>query len=78
MRIALASMGVEEFSLLHEVCEQAGHLPTAYVYSRSMRPRQPAGSYAVKIVASPRAWTCCCRPTPPDSVGRLPDTTLTC
>lgn len=50
MRILLASMGAQEFSLLHATCEAAGHLPVAYVYSRSMRPRRPADAYAVSKV----------------------------
>lgn len=51
MRIVLASMGAEEFALLHEICEQAGHVPVAYAYSRSMRPGQPADPYAVGKVS---------------------------
>lgn len=50
MRIVLASMGAEEFSLLHATCEAAGHLPVAYIYSRSMRPRRAADAYAVAKV----------------------------
>ncbi|MEU7525161.1 formyltransferase family protein [Saccharothrix sp. NPDC042600] len=42
MRVVLASMGVEEFSYLHETVEAAGHTPVAYVMSRSMRPRRRA------------------------------------
>src|ERR1700754_4290807 len=38
MRIALVSCGINEFSVLHEVCMQAGHSPVAYVYGRSKRP----------------------------------------
>ncbi|QSB13104.1 hypothetical protein JQS43_15815 [Natronosporangium hydrolyticum] len=47
MRVVLASMGAEEFGLLHRACAAAGHQPVAYAYSRSMRPRQPADAYAV-------------------------------
>jgi methionyl-tRNA formyltransferase len=46
----LASSGPEEFSLLHETCEVAGHMPVAYVYSRSMRPRQAAEAYALTML----------------------------
>jgi methionyl-tRNA formyltransferase len=48
MRVVVASMGVEEFSLLHEVCVRSGHVPVAYVISRSMRPGQSADSFAVR------------------------------
>lgn len=50
MRIVLASMGAAEFALLHETCQQAGHVPVACAYSRSMRPGQPADPYAVRMV----------------------------
>lgn len=50
MRIVLASMGVDEFSLLHDACEQAGHTPVAYAYSKSMRPRQPSDPYAMRAI----------------------------
>lgn len=50
MRIVLASSGSEEFSLLHETCEAAGHTPVAYAYSRSMRPRQPSDEYALDML----------------------------
>lgn len=50
MRIVLATMGVEEFSLLHSACESAGHTPVAYVYSRSMRPRQSPDRYALDSI----------------------------
>jgi methionyl-tRNA formyltransferase len=50
MRIVLASMGAEEFALLHATCEQAGHVPVAYACSRSMRPDHPADPYAVNAV----------------------------
>lgn len=49
--MVIASMGAEEFALLHGVCVAAGHEPVAYVYSRSMRPGQPADPYAVKKIA---------------------------
>ena len=51
MRIVLASMGVEEFALLRRACEQTGHLPVAYAYSRSMRPRRSADPYAVRVIS---------------------------
>jgi methionyl-tRNA formyltransferase len=35
MRVALMSFGVEQFSVLHETCEAAGHLPVVYVVGRS-------------------------------------------
>lgn len=38
LRIVIAARGAKEFSTLHNVCEQAGHLPVAYVYSRSRKP----------------------------------------
>jgi methionyl-tRNA formyltransferase len=50
VRIVLASMGVEEFSLLHETCGEAGHVPVAYAYSRSMRPGHSTDAYAIKTV----------------------------
>jgi methionyl-tRNA formyltransferase len=50
MRVALASASAEEFSLLHETCESAGHTPVAYVYSRSMKPRQPTDAFALQMV----------------------------
>jgi methionyl-tRNA formyltransferase len=50
MRVVLASSSAEDFALLHETCELAGHTPLAYAYSRSMRPGQPADAYAVRMV----------------------------
>jgi len=52
MRIVLASMGAEEFALLHASCERAGHLPVAYAYSRSMRPRSSADRHAVTAASA--------------------------
>lgn len=46
MRIALASFGVDEFATLHDTCVRAGHMPVAYVYCRSMRPRSRTDSHA--------------------------------
>ncbi|GGK86411.1 hypothetical protein GCM10012284_20810 [Mangrovihabitans endophyticus] len=37
MRVALATFGVDEFAVLHAACVDAGHVPVAYVYCRSMR-----------------------------------------
>jgi methionyl-tRNA formyltransferase len=46
MRIALATFGVEEFAALHSICVDAGHVPVAYVYCRSMKPNQSADAHA--------------------------------
>ncbi|NNJ59544.1 MAG: methionyl-tRNA formyltransferase [Dactylosporangium sp.] len=51
MRIVLASMGVKEFALLHEVCVHAGHLPVGYACSRSIRPRGEVDSQAVGVAS---------------------------
>jgi methionyl-tRNA formyltransferase len=50
MRVALVSFGVNEFSVLHEICVEAGHFPVTYVYSRSMKPRTPTDAHAVATV----------------------------
>ncbi|MBC6466601.1 methionyl-tRNA formyltransferase [Actinomadura alba] len=50
MRLALVSFGVNEFSVLHEICVEAGHFPVAYAYSRSMRPRMPTDAHAVATI----------------------------
>lgn len=39
LRIAVISSGPEEFATIHTACAQAGHLPVAYFYGRSPRPR---------------------------------------
>jgi methionyl-tRNA formyltransferase len=46
MRVALATFGVEEFALLHAACLEAGHVPVAYVYCRSMKPNSDTESHA--------------------------------
>jgi methionyl-tRNA formyltransferase len=51
MRIVLASAGAEEFALLHETCQAAGHEPVAYAYSRSMRFGEPTDAYAIGKVS---------------------------
>jgi methionyl-tRNA formyltransferase len=38
LRIAVASYGTVQFRLLHEVLTSAGHIPVAYIMSRSLRP----------------------------------------
>jgi methionyl-tRNA formyltransferase len=43
MRLVLASMGVEEFSLLHTTAVSAGHQPVAYAFSRAWRPGRLPG-----------------------------------
>ena len=51
----IASYGAPQFRFLHETLTAAGHLPVAYLFSRSMRPSTPAESdlltAADKIVA---------------------------
>jgi methionyl-tRNA formyltransferase len=46
MRVALATFGVEEFALLHAACLEAGHVPVAYVYCRSMKPNSHMNAQA--------------------------------
>jgi len=36
--------------MLHSVCEQAGHVPVAYVYGRSMKPRSAVSPNAAGVV----------------------------
>ena len=50
MRIVFASSSAEDFSLLHETSQAAGHTPVAFAYSRSMRPRQPTDAYALGML----------------------------
>ncbi|MFJ6459545.1 methionyl-tRNA formyltransferase [Streptomyces sp. NPDC091387] len=50
MRIVLISYSAEGFALLHRVCEQAGHLPVAYLHARSLRPSGPTRSGAGDVV----------------------------
>lgn len=42
LRIVIASYGVSQFRLLHEAVTVAGHIPVAYLISRSMRPSTTA------------------------------------
>lgn len=51
MRIVLASMGPAQFRVLHSACEAAGHVPVAYMHSRSMTPRGEVPSYARERIA---------------------------
>jgi len=46
MRVALATFGVEEFAVLHAACLEAGHVPVAYVYCRSMKPNSGTDAHA--------------------------------
>jgi methionyl-tRNA formyltransferase len=46
MRVALATFGVEEFALLRSACLDAGHVPVAYVYCRSMKPNTDTDAHA--------------------------------
>lgn len=50
LRIVLATMGPEEFSTLHTVCEASGHTPVAYLHCRSMRPRDAVSPHAVDAI----------------------------
>lgn len=43
-RAVLFSFGPDHFSVLHKTCEQAGHIPVAYVYCRSKKPRTPTSA----------------------------------
>jgi methionyl-tRNA formyltransferase len=38
LRVIVASYGAAQFRLLHDVLTNAGHIPVAYLVSRSMRP----------------------------------------
>jgi methionyl-tRNA formyltransferase len=38
LRVVVASYGAAQFRLLHEALTGAGHVPVAYLVSRSMRP----------------------------------------
>jgi len=42
LRIVIASYGAPQFRLLHETVTAAGHIPAAYLVSRSMRPSMTA------------------------------------
>ena len=42
LRIVIASFGVSQFRFLHETVTAAGHVPIAYLVSRSMRPSASA------------------------------------
>lgn len=44
MRVALATF--EEFALLHAACLEAGYVPVAYVYCRSMKPNSDTDAQA--------------------------------
>ncbi|BCJ54234.1 hypothetical protein Asp14428_57090 [Actinoplanes sp. NBRC 14428] len=46
MRVALATFGVQEFAALHAACREAGHVPVAYVYCRSMKPNSEPDAQA--------------------------------
>ncbi|MFC7276045.1 methionyl-tRNA formyltransferase [Paractinoplanes rhizophilus] len=46
MRVALATFGVEEFALLRTACLDAGHVPVAYLYCRSMKPNTGTDAHA--------------------------------
>jgi methionyl-tRNA formyltransferase len=46
MRVALATFGVDEFAVLHATCLEAGHVPVAYVYCRSMKPNSRTDAHA--------------------------------
>ncbi|MEU7832196.1 formyltransferase family protein [Nonomuraea sp. NPDC049129] len=50
MRVALATFGVEEFAVLHAACVDAGHIPAAYVYCRSMKPNSSTDAYAAAAI----------------------------
>jgi methionyl-tRNA formyltransferase len=39
MRVVIASYGASQFRFLREIVEAAGHVPLAYLMSRSLRPR---------------------------------------
>lgn len=41
LRIAVISSGPDEFATIHAACTQAGHLPVAYLYGRSLRSGGP-------------------------------------
>jgi len=45
MRVALTTFGVEEFAVLHAAWVDAGHVPVAYVYCRSMKPNSDTDAH---------------------------------
>lgn len=49
MRVVLATFGVDEFAALHAACVDAGHVPVAYVYCRSMRPNSCTEAQAAAL-----------------------------
>jgi methionyl-tRNA formyltransferase len=54
LRIVIASYGSLQFRFLHETLAEAGHVPVAYLVSRSMRPSavsEPDILEAVKVLA---------------------------
>ncbi|MDT0447327.1 methionyl-tRNA formyltransferase [Streptomyces johnsoniae] len=61
LRIAVISSGPEEFSTIHAACTDAGHVPVAYFYGRSLRPGGPlldgAGQTAASILPAVPAKT---------------------
>jgi methionyl-tRNA formyltransferase len=41
MRIVIATYGADQFAALQAICVNAGHVPVAYVFCRSMTPKGP-------------------------------------
>ncbi|MGW7521838.1 methionyl-tRNA formyltransferase, partial [Streptomyces sp. NPDC054796] len=52
LRIAVISSGPTEFSTIHAACTDAGHLPVAYFYGRSLRSGGPNLDDAGEMTAS--------------------------
>jgi methionyl-tRNA formyltransferase len=51
LRIGVISSGPTEFATIHAACTDAGHLPVAYVYGRSLRSGGPNLSEAAETAA---------------------------
>ncbi|MFD5748195.1 methionyl-tRNA formyltransferase [Streptomyces sp. NPDC127033] len=50
MRVLLISYSAQGFTLLHRVCERAGHVPVAFLHARSLRPGGPTRDGAGDVV----------------------------
>src|SRR5260370_31490494 len=48
LRVVIASYGAAQFRVLHEAVTSAGHVPVAYLVSRSMRPGGESSQYILE------------------------------
>ncbi|MDT3395829.1 formyltransferase family protein [Streptomyces sp. B1866] len=48
LRVVVLAPSASGFAVVRRACEAAGHLPVAYAYARSLRPRRPTDPYAVE------------------------------